>query len=969
MMLLIVVVTCLVTLILIIISTIAYLISIISDDPGVFDDSEAFDAHQFVSDAPLSPVYPMLTTQDESAPVCTNPSHHHESRARSNSRLKTLSVRQAPGDFDETATTNASRSPTSTRDDNSASQETEQEPGDGEIGLDTVTLGVALNDLVEETKRDQTLMDDSTETNGQMELLEQQAGSGQQRDITGGHSRSPVADKPSVWEIPAEELKDKIISQLGVPASKHLFDDFDNREMHFGGTGLHWCKSRKSLDKLIRLGLPLDALNDRCETAVHVAVRRRRLQVLIGLLCHGATVNCRNSRGETPLIVACKMSEVYHCQLLLVFDADVELVDHLGYSARHHVANICDKHKTKSGQKSTPLAANLIMAMLNELGAKRCQSGDRSASPIGIDNVDEADETMSMGTSGTTKSLTETIGCSAGCSPSGSFNGLTYNKWPDFDKESLFKRHMFSDIIEAKSNPKEASKETSQRKSRMLCIDGGGLRGIIVCQIMIEVQKFLKKPLLSYFDWIGGTSVGAFVSCALCTGVSLSQLRRICFDVKDEIFSGNRPYNSKFLERVLKRTLGTTTKLTDLKEKNLVVTTVLADRDPCQLRFFRNYKSASDLLESLGYPADKFDAMSGHSIVIRRPIRSAGLGANVDTISKVASNGNAPAATSAPTRGETTLAKAQITDHAKQTTATRNSRDQIGHPSHSNEINIGTTSGVADSSIGTKASAESTTKSIHDSSARPNGPTNEHEIDENERNPCVWQAVRASAAAPFFFKPYGPFVDGGIISNNPTLDMLSEFQSYQSVREFIRQRAKEQTKNKQHVAEAEQQADAVKQQPNDQQLLELALGEPTKLDLVVSLGTGRGRVIGRQAIFDFSQFASGFSTVFSPVELVRSIRAARDLFKKLMQRSCHTEDHVLDRAQAWCASLKIPYFRINPPLASTFSIDDKRDEQLINAIWQAKLYMKAMSSQVEKLGMILDGENYCAQDGPGCSAD
>ncbi len=38
----------------------------------------------------------------------------------------------------------------------------------------------------------------------------------------------------------------------------------------------------------------------------------------------------------------------------------------------------------------------------------------------------------------------------------------------------------------------------------------------------------------------------------------------------------------------------------------------------------------------------------------------------------------------------------------------------------------------------------------------------------------VWRAARASGAAPTFFRACGRFLDGGLISNNPTLDALTE---------------------------------------------------------------------------------------------------------------------------------------------------------------------------------------------------
>ena len=42
----------------------------------------------------------------------------------------------------------------------------------------------------------------------------------------------------------------------------------------------------------------------------------------------------------------------------------------------------------------------------------------------------------------------------------------------------------------------------------------------------------------------------------------------------------------------------------------------------------------------------------------------------------------------------------------------------------------------------------------------------------------VWRAARASGAAPSFFRPEGSYVDGGIVSNNPSLDLMTEIAEY-----------------------------------------------------------------------------------------------------------------------------------------------------------------------------------------------
>ena len=766
----------------------------------------------------------------------------------------------------------------------------------------------------------------------------------------------------STWHSAPPVQKSHITSELGAASSKKLFDDFDAKEMQFGGTGLHWCKTKKSLGKLLRLGMPLELLNKRQETALHVAIRRRKLQVLIGLLCHGADVERRTESGETPLILACKINDIFACQLLLVFDADYDAKDSFGNTARHYAASICEKHKIH--QKQQPNAAHLILAMLNAIGARRCDAEEHgpkghgkcaaAAAEVEADEkchlinstgkarlsnssslVDDDDENIPSSCPATKRKQQQASfeTCTDGCSPDGKYNGNSYNRWSNFKRESLYKRYMFADLIESLKNDLHNQNDNrchhlkqQSSQSRLLCFDGGGLRGVIICQILIEMEKYLKRPMLSYFDWIGGTSVGAFMACALSLGTSLIDLRRICFDAKDEVFAGQKPYNAKFLERVLRRTCGSSTRMSDIERVQLAVTTVIADRDPCQLVLFRNYKSPSRLLELCGYKATVYNCMSGHAFV-GRPMNETKI---------------------LPTDYETSTMTGADPKELHKSVAQKNNLETLVSSSSSSFASADSTSNLKQSrSTGKSLVKPSIDVEQHKdklSRAKSNGREDslmiEHALDEHEDDPIVWQVVRASAAAPFFFKPYGAYLDGGLISNNPTLDMLSEFHSYHKVREFLARQ--NQLGRLQNVA------------PEIKGEIDSYLA--SRLSVVVSLGTGRGRVLSRRNMLDFGTIASGIAAVFSPVELARSIRAARELFKKLMQQSCNTDDHVLDRAQSWCASIKVPYFRINPPLANIFSIDDKRDEQLINAIWQTKLYMKEMSSQLQELSEILDGE-------------
>lgn len=63
--------------------------------------------------------------------------------------------------------------------------------------------------------------------------------------------------------------------------------------------------------------------------------------------------------------------------------------------------------------------------------------------------------------------------------------------------------------------------ETTQKKKRILSIDGGGIRGIIPGQILVILEDKLKAKtgndnarIADYFDLISGTSTGGILTCA-----------------------------------------------------------------------------------------------------------------------------------------------------------------------------------------------------------------------------------------------------------------------------------------------------------------------------------------------------------------------------------------------------------------------------------------------------------------------
>ena len=54
---------------------------------------------------------------------------------------------------------------------------------------------------------------------------------------------------------------------------------------------------------------------------------------------------------------------------------------------------------------------------------------------------------------------------------------------------------------------------------QVLCLDGGGIRGLILCMILTRLEEISGTSVKDNFDWISGTSTGGILALALATGI------------------------------------------------------------------------------------------------------------------------------------------------------------------------------------------------------------------------------------------------------------------------------------------------------------------------------------------------------------------------------------------------------------------------------------------------------------------
>jgi hypothetical protein len=72
----------------------------------------------------------------------------------------------------------------------------------------------------------------------------------------------------------------------------------------------------------------------------------------------------------------------------------------------------------------------------------------------------------------------------------------------------------------------------------ILCVDGGGIRGIIPLVCLVHLEKKEGKPAPELFDMVAGTSTGAIIAAGIALGMSARGLLALYRDLARKAFQG-----------------------------------------------------------------------------------------------------------------------------------------------------------------------------------------------------------------------------------------------------------------------------------------------------------------------------------------------------------------------------------------------------------------------------------------------
>ena len=130
----------------------------------------------------------------------------------------------------------------------------------------------------------------------------------------------------------------------------------------------------------------------------------------------------------------------------------------------------------------------------------------------------------------------------------------------------------------------------------LLSLDGGGIRGLVFVQVLLEMEKRRKhryphsNPLLSEFNWVTGNSTGGIAALAFtASNMGLWQGRKMYFQLKDEVLGGDPPFPNKKVDKVFQKVFGQHKKMSDIKGQKVSIMTTLAKTSPALLHIMSNY--------------------------------------------------------------------------------------------------------------------------------------------------------------------------------------------------------------------------------------------------------------------------------------------------------------------------------------------------------------------------------------------
>jgi predicted acylesterase/phospholipase RssA len=346
-------------------------------------------------------------------------------------------------------------------------------------------------------------------------------------------------------------------------------------------------------------GLEVNSLDKKTgEAPLHSLVkreRRDRVGVVLALLVHSdADIHLKTWRGATPLHLAVETGDAFLVKTLLAFGANINeqgLNDFTPLDLAIHCQ--CSEVETVLLEHGAKGSAKLIVLQQQPSVVPHLYSFDQSLSrPCHGQRLKTCDRLQEYiqrrGTAKLYQELENYVNQRLSLSLSLGRNGADELMAIAHQQKEM--QH-FNKTLKKKSprdNPILAGLEGG---SRLLFLDGGGMKGLSQIEALIQLEEATGRKTTELFDWIVGTSTGGIIALALVYAkLPLSRVRQLYFRLKNKVFANARfgvVYSAQELEKILREVFGDMTMDQVLQPKVLVAAVDKSTTNP-ELRFFNN---------------------------------------------------------------------------------------------------------------------------------------------------------------------------------------------------------------------------------------------------------------------------------------------------------------------------------------------------------------------------------------------
>uniref|UniRef100_A0A915A7V4 phospholipase A2 n=1 Tax=Parascaris univalens TaxID=6257 RepID=A0A915A7V4_PARUN len=300
-------------------------------------------------------------------------------------------------------------------------------------------------------------------------------------------------------------------------------------------------------------------------TILHEKLDRALLYHILEGVAPNLDVNVRDGLHQTPLHCAVKRDDLAQAIALLSFRADPNAADQNGDTALHIAAQ----------RGSLPIIKLLLCFNSSPIAKNR----------RGLTAADVAKHSSTPHK----KEIMECIKLMA-----------TPPHQPAPAPE-----HVVRDLMQGRALSRISAMPSEQRDRLFNCLslDGGGIKGLVLIQILLHIENELGYPIMDHFKWLAGTSTGAIIALSLARGDSLRTCQSLYLRLKDEIFVGKKPYSESTIEHFLQRHFGSEPTMANLSRRKVMVTATCIRTTVPELKLYRSYRLPLNIAqnEALGY--------------------------------------------------------------------------------------------------------------------------------------------------------------------------------------------------------------------------------------------------------------------------------------------------------------------------------------------------------------------------------